>query len=495
MPTWQNSSLWESDCMKKKIKKDGIYFLGEAANDVTGSQYLVRFGNYQCLLECGLHQSRSNDYLDSYRINNEKFKFKPSDIDYVFIAHAHIDHCGLLPKLVKEGFNGRIIATAETAAIMKSLLLNCAFIVQDEAKVLSKRYKKNYKPLYDEEDVFRTIDLVKTYDKYNIIYSLNDNIQFQWIDNSHCVGAAQLQLILKNKIRTKKILYTSDIGALNTRNHYVRNTAIPEQFSDITIMESTYGNKSRFSKRTRDFDLEHFKTAIETVIERKGSIILPCFSFNRTQEILTNLYEMYKDDKDFKIPIIIDSVLSCEISDLYTDILFGKDLSLWNKVRSWDNVYFITDKEKSKEIIEDNTPKIVISSSGFCTNGRIVNYLKKYLADRNSMIIFSGYVGDNPSYLSYRIKNYYGHKTIKINKEDIPNKADCITLSTFSSHANYNDLIMYGSSLNTNKLVLVHGEKDSKTCLAKALQDKISENNKTYKVIVSNKGMAIHFGG
>ena len=126
-------------------------------------------------------------------------------------------------------------------------------------------------------------------------------------------------------------------------------------------------------------------------------------------------------------------------------------------------------------------PKIVLSSSGFCTNGRVVGYLKKYISDPNSMIIFSGYTGDNPSYLSYRIKNYRDNKFIKINKEQIPNRADCITLSTFSSHASFTDLVKFGSSLNTNKLVIVHASDEAKKCLAAKLVDEISKNDKTYK--------------
>ena len=155
---------------KKKLKRDGVYFTGESANDVTGSQYLVRFGKYPCLLECGLHQSRSNDYLDSYKINSEKFKFNPKEIDYVFVCHTHIDHIGGLPRLVKEGFNGKIIATPDTAAIMKSLLLNSCYIVQEEAKIISKRYKRNYKPLYNEEDVYKTLSMIETYEEYGKIY-------------------------------------------------------------------------------------------------------------------------------------------------------------------------------------------------------------------------------------------------------------------------------------------------------------------------------------
>lgn len=477
---------------KKNFKNDGIYFTGESATDVTGSQYLVRFGNYQCLLECGLHQSKTNSYLDSYKINSAKFKFKPSEIDYVFIAHSHIDHCGLLPRLVKEGFSGKIIATMNTAAVMKPLLLNSCYIVADEARVLSKRYNREYKPLYEESDVYNTLSMIQVFDEYNKVFKLNDTISFQWLKNSHCIGAAQLQLILSDERKTKKILYTSDIGSLNTKNHYLENTEIPNMFNDIVIMESTYGSATRINKKTRDFDIEHLRVAIETVLERNGSVLPPCFSFSRTQELLTTLYDIFGNNDNFKTQVVVDSKLSCELCDLYGRILTKENLDYWNKVYNWNNVKFITEKLDSQACLSDNTPKIIISSSGFCTNGRIVNYLQKYLNDVNSMIIFSGYTGDNPSYLSYRIKNYRDHKIININKVPIANKADCITLSTFSSHAGHNDLIKYGSSLLTNKLVLVHGSEESKYCLAEKLRTAISKNDKTYRVQPATKDMVIH---
>lgn len=476
---------------KKKLKNNGIFFTGKSSEDVTGSQYLVRFGNTQCLLECGLHQSRSNDYLDSYKINSEKFQFKPKELDYVFVAHTHIDHCGLIPRLVKEGFAGKIIATGITAKIMKPLLLNSCMIINDEARVLSKRYKREYKPLYDEEDVYKTLDLIETYDEYNKVYRLNDNVSFQWLSNSHCLGAAQLQLILRDANSTKKVLYTSDMGALHSKNNYVTDTEIPKMFNDVAIMESTYGESKRTSKKSRFYDIKHLEAAINTVIERKGTVILPCFSFSRTQELLTNLYDIYGVQKKFCTPIFVDSKLSCDISKLYHSLLQGSDLEKWQKVCEWNNVHFIEEKDESKKCIADDKPKIIISSSGFCTNGRIVGYLKKYIKDYNSMIIFSGYVGDNPSYLSYRIKNYRENKLIKINGEQIANRADCITLSTFSSHANCDDLVEYGSSLKTNKIVLVHGSKEAKKCLSSKMADAISKNDKTYRVIESYRGMII----
>lgn len=461
------------------------------AIDVTGSCTYIVFNNKKILLECGLHQSSTNSYLDSYKINSEKFRFDPKEIDYVFICHSHVDHTGLLPRLYKEGCKAKIILNHETALITEALLRNCAFILNDEARILSKRYKREYVPIYTEDDVERVIDFFYEYNNYNLIYTLDNTISFQWVKNSHCPGAAQLVLTLKSEMKTRKILYTSDIGSLNTKNHYVQNTEIYDGFVDMVIMESTYGDNKRNLKKTREFDVEHLRVAINTVIERKGTIIMPAFSFARTQELLTTLYDIFHNDKNFITEIIIDSKLSCEISDLYYQIMDGDDLKLWNRVSSWENVKFVTDKDESLAHVKDKTPKIVISSSGFCTSGRVISYLQEYLKDFNSMIIFSGFVGDNPSYLSYRIKNYDNHKTLTINKIPIPNRADCITMSTFSSHANHDDLLTYGSNLNTNCLVLVHGSTESKETLVRELKDKIYENNKTYNVRASDRDMSI----
>ena len=256
-------------------------------------------------------------------------------------------------------------------------------------------------------------------------------------------------------------------------------------------MESTYGEPGRVNKKTRKFDLEKLKTAVETVIERGGSVIMPAFSFSRTQELLTNLYQIFHDT-DFKYNIIVDSMLTCDICDLYTTILKDDDLELWNKVCNWKNVKFVKEKEESIFYVKNHTPKIVLSSSGFCTNGRILSYLHEYLQDENSMVIFSGYTGADNSYLSYRIKNFKENKVIKISGDPVENKADCISLGTFSSHANRNELIEYGSKINTEKLVLVHGSQTAKNSLKDDLKTAISKQDKSHKVIVSSKDMVIH---
>lgn len=471
----------------KKIKGDGVYFVGNNANDVTGSCIYIKFNGKKILLECGLIQT--NCYLDNYRLNSEKFAFQPSEIDYVFLPHVHQDHIGLVPRLVKEGFNGKIITTHTTASLMKDILLNGVFIIQSEASTLSRIYKREYTPIYTEEDVMKTLSLVYEYEPTNMQYKLDDVVSFEWLSNSHCLGSRQLRLnlVAENGV-TKHILYTSDIGALKATNHYVPDVQVDERHYDIAIMESTYGDSSRTNKKTRKFDVEHLKVAIETVLERGGTFIMPCFSFSRTQEILTVLFEIF-GNTDWDYPVIVDSKLSCQICDQYDELLYSGEI--WNEVRNWKNVHFVSDKEDSIGWVKNHIPKVVISSSGFCTNGRILSYLHEYLTDVKSMVAFSGYVGSDNSYLSYRIKNYKENKTIKISGDELENKADCISLTSFSSHANYDDLVQFGSSLNTNKLVLVHGSTDAKNCLKSGLQTAISKKDKAFKVLCSTKDMSI----
>lgn len=473
-----------------KIKSDGVYLLGQSSKDVTGSQYLIKFGSKQILLECGLYQSSNNSYLDSYKINSEKFKFTPSKIDYVFVGHAHIDHIGLIPLLVKRGFRGKIIMTTETAIIAKDLLLNSMHILETEARMLSRKFGRNYEPLYTQDDIYLALSLFSTFDISDALIKLDDTVSFKFLHNSHCIGAAQIKIILKDERKTRKILYTSDIGAIKTPNHYVGKLGFDDSFNDVVIMESTYGDR-KTSRRNRNTDAELLKSSIETSINRGGTYLLPCFSFMRTQEILTTLYELFGDNDNFKIPVIVDSELSVEICHDYKKVLHGNDLLMWEKVLSWGNVKLVREKSESNCWLCNNRPKIIISSSGFCTNGRIVSYLGQYLSDKNSTVCFTGYSGSNNTYLSYRIKHSSVNEQIKINKHYVPNMADVINLTTFSSHAPHDDLVKYGAFLNTNKLVLVHGSHEAKNNLKKDLELEISKNNKSYKVAVGVMGMFI----
>lgn len=375
---------------------------------------------------------QENDKLKSYKANSKKFPFKPSEIDYLFVPHIHLDHFSLAPKLINEGFKGKIIMTRESSFISKALLKNSAYILESDALYLSDKYKSTYEPIYKTQDIEKVYDYVYEYSDYEIIYNLDDIVSFKWLENSHCVGATQLQLILNDingdNSKQKRILYTSDLGSLNNKNHYVKDTKISTSHNHVTILESTYGDRDKITSTvSRKKDNLKLKNAIDSTLSNGGNVIMPCFSFARTQEILTNLYDLYSTDSNFNYNVVVDSKLSCEICDIYKKILTNDDLVKWKSVLKWENVSLVSEKTTSDLVLADNRPKIVLSSSAFCLAGRVIKYLQKYLSDKNSMVIFSGFIGDDESYFSYRIKNNDKFKTLTVgNMKDIPNNIKCI---------------------------------------------------------------------
>ena len=479
--------------MSKK-SKNCMIFSGYAANDVTGSEIAINYNGKNILIECGLHQS--NDILEAYNANIQKFPIKASKIDYVFIMHPHIDHIGRLPMLFKRGFSGKIISTQETKIIARNLLINSSYIAESDANYLSKKYHRIYDPLYNKYDVNTVLDFFVTYDINKSVIKLDDTVSFRFFSNSHCVGACSLQLILTNGIETKRITYTSDIGAIHTNNSFVDSLdykGLTETYSDIFIGESTYGEGKRDTKRSRKKDLEILRSTIMNTLENGGTVINPSFSFARTQEMLKCIYDIFKDDEDFgDTEVVVDSMLSVQMCEDYKAVLKGYDLIEWNEILQWKNLKLIKDKNESIANVSDKTPKIVISSSGFCMNGRILEYLKAHIENENDTIIMSGFCGADKSYLGYRIKNAKPNEVIRICGNGYRNSAHLVNLTTFSSHADFRDLCDIYSHLKTNKLILVHGSESAKMTLKDSLQEKIADNNLTYKVVCATKDMIVN---
>lgn len=479
--------------MSKK-KKNCMMFSGYAANDVTGSEIAINYNGKNILIECGLHQS--SDILEAYNANIQKLPIKASKIDYVFVMHPHIDHIGRLPLLFRRGFDGKIISTPETKVIARDLLLNSAFIAESDARYLSKRFHRNYEPLYNEYDVNTVMDLFETYNAYDSVVWLDDTVGFKFFKNSHCVGACSLQLVLTDGIETKKITYTSDIGAIDTNNSFVDRLdykGLTETYSDFFIGESTYGDGKRDTRRSRKKDLEILKSAILNTIESGGTVINPSFSFARTQEMVKCIYHLFKDDDTFGgTEVVVDSTLSVQMCDDYVLTLKGTELAEWNEIMQWKNLRLIKDKNESVASVKSKTPKVVISSSGFCMNGRIVDYIKEHIENENDTIILSGFCGADKSYLGYRIKNAKPNEMIKIGRKCYRNAAHLVNLTTFSSHADFRDLHNIYSNLKTNKLILLHGSEAAKRTLKESLEQQISDNNSTYKVVCATKGMVIN---
>lgn len=468
--------------------------LGRAAKEVTGSCLYLKWHGFQMLIECGIYQS--NDILEAYNANKYMFDgIDMSDIDAIVIGHLHADHQSALPYAWRKGFNGKIYMTPETAKISKNLMLNSAYIMDGDAKYLIRRFKKQYEPLYDKYDVETVMDYVEIigdYDKDIPIYD-DGNVLLRFLPNSHCIGAAQIILTLKSGSAVKKIYYSSDLGAIKTQNHFVKNLQLPDckEHFDVSFIESTYGDGKRESRRKRKKDLEILKTVINETIAKGGKVIIPSFAAVRAQEVLYSLYSIFGNDDSFKTDVVVDSPLMRDICKDYSLVLNGAERVEWDEVMRWKNIKFIKEKTASLAAIVSDAPSVVVSSSGFCTNGRVTSWLQNYLNDENSTIVFVGYLGDDNSYLSYKINNTKRNASVKINGKYVENKINIVSLQTFSSHAPCSDLVEIGAGLNTDKIVLQHGSQEAKENLKCLLEDEISKQNKTSKVVISNQGMFI----
>jgi len=473
--------------MSKKTNKIRVRFIGGNSDDVTGSMILVEMQNYKILLECGLYQS--NNIRDDYKVNNRRFEFKPSEIDYIFIAHGHIDHIGLLPRLYAEGCKAQVIAPIGTASLFSIMGIDSSFIMGKDIETLKRRYGINADPIYTAEDVS---ECLKYFDEYGFedTIKLNDSISFRFIPSGHIINSAQIEIWLTEGNHTNKILYTSDLGNISIPKHYV-NKFKPVDHANIVIAESTYSDKSKTATmKDREKDLEKIKSVIETVcIDNHHKVLIPIFSLDRSQNILTHLYDMFGHDSNFNIPILIDSPLTIQITNMYSSLLSGDELKKFEEVMRWKNIRFIKEYQESVGWQRNSEPAVVLSASGFMQAGRSRQWAKVLLPDSKNHILFVGY--SSPESLAGKIKNCKSQKTISIDGKPIANRCNITSLVSFTSHIQNMDMLKYYSDINCEKVCLVHGEMKAKCEFGKELQEEISRKNKTARVVVVNKSTEI----
>lgn len=478
--------------MGKKKGKDNIKIslIGNNASGVTGSSILLEFSNgKKMLLEIGMFQDGTA--LECYRENSKLLnQINSKEIDYVVINHSHIDHCGLVPALVSRGFKGRIITTHITAQLMKPLLTDSAFIMSRELEKGQINCPKT-ELLYNTKDVDELFNYVTEYD-YGVTYNLDDSISFKLLKNNHILGASSIEIWYKNEAsRVFKIFYSSDMGNPMLQKPFVEEIEYCKT-ANIAFFESTYGNTKRsFTKKERKEELEKFKSLInEVVIEGRKSILIPCFSLDRTQHILKILYDIYSKDNKFdeEIKVVVDSKLSSNITNVYKQVLKEDNLNIINNITEWERVKIITDYNDTRACIMDKSPKIIISASGMADKGHVTSYIENFISKSDHAILFVGY--GNPRTLSGKLREEE-RKYIKINNKNYKINCKVETLSTFSSHMQKEQLLNYMKMINADKIVLVHGDKESKEELCKSGIEELRKINKTTQIINSQKGMVI----
>lgn len=453
-----------------------IKFLG-AAKVVTGSCYLITTDKYKILVDCGLFQGKE----ELERLNYNKFEFNPSEIDYVLLTHAHIDHSGRIPKLVNEGFKGKIICTKATKELCDIMLVDSGHIQESDAKWENKRRERAgkplIKPLYTGEDAQRSLmyfDPVLYDQKIN----LNENITVRFKDAGHILGSSIVELWIKEKDKETKIVFSGDVGV--KARPILRDPDIIEE-ADYLVIESTYGNRLHENKFERAKKLINI---INNTVRNNGTVIIPSFAVSRTQELIYELNKYYDHTENIeefmKIPIYIDSPMAVSATQVYKQNSYCFDDEAKKLLLEGDdpfnfpNLHYVRSQEESMRLNKVNFPKVIISASGMCNAGRIRHHLKHNLWKKGNSIIFVGYQAEGT--LGRKIVN--GDEIVNVLGEDVVVNADIHIIEGFSGHADKKDLLEWVSNFKKmpKKIFVVHGEEESANEFAKTLSKKFNAN-------------------
>lgn len=442
-----------------------------AARAVTGSKHLITLNNNKkILLDCGLFQGMGEvtDKLNGY------FGFKPSEVDYVVLSHAHIDHCGLLPRLVAEGFGGNIYCTPPTMDLARILLMDSAKIQMQDAEYQNENRKENEElaeALYTEEDVVKTLGLFKIVE-YNEDFKIDEQLKLRLTDAGHIIGSSAVHLNIKEDGRETKITFSGDVGRYG--DLLLKS---PQTFAqaDYIIMESTYGD----SLHT---DLEPIEEMLLEIINhtcniKKGKVIIPAFSVGRTQELLYALNGLELKSKLPDLPYYVDSPLSLQATqvlknhpEVYNNGVKNV-LSVDHDIFNFKGLKFVESSVESKAINNDPQPCVIISSSGMAEGGRVRHHIRNNISNQKNTILMVGYA--SPDSLAGKLLN--GEKRVWMFGQEYDVIADVRAIQSMSAHGDYEDLLQFLSCQDPEKveqLFLVHGEYEVQQPFAQRLVDK-----------------------
>ncbi|MBI5817188.1 MAG: MBL fold metallo-hydrolase [Candidatus Yonathbacteria bacterium] len=437
-----------------------ISFYG-AARTVTGSNFLLqnKSGTEKILIDCGLFQEGK----EGERKNHDPFPYDPSSIKALFVTHAHMDHLGRIPKLVRDGFRGKIYSTAPTKELAHVMLLDSMRVLQKNA-VQSKT-----QALYDEHDVGTTMSLWEAV-AYHSEVAVGEEFRAEFKDAGHILGSAMVEFTHQDK----KIVFTGDLG--NSPAPLLRDTETITH-ADYLIMEATYGDRNHEDKEERKGKLED---VIEDTISRGGVLMIPAFSIERTQDLLFELNELVEHNRIPKVPVFLDSPLAIKVTEVYkrNEEYFNKDTT--HEIRTGDDIFnfpmlkFTPDSRDSMAIREVKNPKIIMAGSGMSNGGRILHHEKLYLPDPKSTLLLVGYQAVGT--LGRALEE--GAKEVSIKGEKIPVRARVVVIEGYSAHKDLNALFKFveNTADSVKKVFLVHGEPKSLLFFAQKLRDYLGVN-------------------
>ena len=441
-----------------------LQFLG-ATRTVTGSRHLVEVDGYRVLVDCGLFQG-----LKELRLRNwDPFPVDPATIDAVILTHAHIDHSGYLPKLVKEGFGGKVYATPATAELARIMLPDSARLQEEEADYANKVGSSKHRPalpLYTEREAGDALRLLVSVN-YRKRVNLTKRLSFQFINAGHILGSSFVKMRLEEAGGGEKtILLTGDIGRYNEPIIH-DPTAIDE--ADYVVLESTYGDREHPALDVK----ERLAEIVNQTVKRGGHLLIPAFAVGRTQSLLYHLRALEEEGRIRPIPVYVDSPMAASATRLYLNHKEEHDLEMKDLMDDRRNPLapkrfnLARTRQESKSITDLEESTIVISASGMCTGGRILHHLRRRLPDERNTILFVGFQA-----LGTRGRRILdGEKEIKIFGEMIPVRAKVEMLENLSAHGDYHEILRWlgGFRRAPEKVFLVHGEPEA----AESMRQKI----------------------
>ncbi|HPO55412.1 MAG TPA: MBL fold metallo-hydrolase [Ignavibacteriaceae bacterium] len=435
-----------------------IQFIG-AARTVTGSLHYFEVNGSKFAIDCGLVQGKRKE---AFELNRTFEFFDAKDLDFVILSHAHIDHAGNLPNLVKKGFSGKIYCTHATKSLAEIMLLDSARIQEKDVEFVNKRRAKQgknlFEPLYTEEDAKKTIALFFGLN-YHHDYEITPEIILNFFDAGHILGSSIVFLTIKEGDRIFNFAFSGDLGRKN-----LPILQDPDKIPDVDflICESTYGG--RFHE-TFEVSEQKLADVIIKAASRNAKIIVPSFSVGRTQEIVYLLNKIFSENRAPEIPVYVDSPLSVNATEVFRNhpecfdaetaefLLNNEDPFGFNKLR------YITDVEDSKRLNSLKGPMMIISSSGMAEAGRILHHLANNIEDANNIILIVGFNAEHT--LGRKIVERL--PVVKIFGDEYELKAEVIVFNSLSAHADSNELINYLEQLDKSrlqKIFLVHGDYD-----------------------------------
>lgn len=447
-----------------------LKFLG-AAKSVTGSKHLLEVDQKKILIDCGMFQGQKELRLRNW----DKLPIDPQEIDVVIITHAHIDHTGYLPRLVKDGFSGKIICTSATEDLMQIMLLDAAKLQEEEALFAFKRgYSRHSKPepLFTADDARLVSQLVEGHAFKKEIQVL-PNVSITFHNAGHILGAAIVEMTLKGNSQEKKIVFSGDLGRYNDEIMY--DPAVIEN-ADILLTESTYGD--RLNPMT---DVKGQLTQIvHETVANNGMMVIPAFAVGRSQLLIYYLQRLMDAKEIPLLPIFLDSPMAISVTNLYEKHAYGHKIKVTashnDLISIFDatNIHFCNSRESSKALNEMKKPGIIISASGMATGGRVLHHLFHRLPNENDTVVLAGYQAEGSRGRSI----LEGEKTIKIFGEQVPVHCHVREVHGLSAHADQSELLRWLSNFKKapKTTFIVHGEEASATVFSKLISDRLGWN-------------------